>query len=209
MQITTPNCKDAIVVALKKQDYEKGTEIFIGKDVLVLAMQDGKDVGYAGSSFNSEKVLFNKKTFKGLKKGLFSKTYQNVVLFWVYHINQTIPYTRTYTTEKGRAGTLSCSLKVSTFGFKIDKFYQMLNSLKIKYDQDQIIITEKIVWQIINDRIKDAMKSYLDLCPNCTCSPQKGVTPPAVKTFNMIHSYVQSELEKIGVLSSIEFLPLR
>lgn len=195
-----------IVACTKMRDYQKDEEIAVSDGYMLLVAQDGREAGIAhGKRDGFNHVKINNKFFKGLKKGLFSNTYKNVVLYWYYKGSGTVAFNHTITTKRKRTGKVQGKLQYTPIGFKSDKFFQMLKSIKFVPDADKVVISDEVVREIINDRVLGAMPTALDNCPDCTFIAGKGNCPKEIST---VESYVSHELEILGPIIGTSFKPL-
>ena len=202
MIVTEPKCAEKPVIVVSKiNNYPVGQEITVDVGVTLIVMQDGKHVGYANNMLAKTpmQVTLNDKAFKdfrGLKKGLFSKEYKNVVLFWYHRTVDEITFNETVTTEKKHVGRFKGKLDIDFMSCNFDNLAATLKKADVKFDENSIIMSYSLLKEILRGRLIALMKVILDECPNYTF--EAGVTnmPNVVK---LITQDLDREMTKFGL----------
>lgn len=190
-----------IVCAKKTSNYPVNLVIKADFDGLIFFYQNGEFVGQQSISERFDPFVLNKKRIqatgkKKLHKGLFSKEYKNVTIFWLRYYSKIFHFAETVTTKKGYEGKYGFYLKVDLRFLDHEKFTTMLRETKIKTDMDKIIISTSVVEDIICDRVNGAMETILDDIRGHCYNPAR---LPDLNINNSVYDYLKSELLKIGL----------
>ncbi len=215
---------NALVTASKATDCPKGAEVSMRQHREVCVMQ-GYSVGGTMTStgtFGMRKDI-DKKNFPKLKKGLFSSTYKNVTVYFLYNGGFRLRFKDSVTTKKGRKGYYDFGLTVQCTGFDTKAFATMLKSIKYTSESEKTVISLQTVHDILGDAIKDAMQTILDDAPQGYDMGSGGFGPGASmstivssmehdmeskkqrdKTNPLLFGFLKERMRKIGLVCLME-----
>lgn len=196
--VKEPKCEErAVIVASKINTYAVNQEILVPPATTLMVARNGVQLGFVSNILHDKprQVYLNKKFFEGLKKGLFSKVYKDLVFYWYHRTMDWTNLNEFIKTEKGKDGRFKGKIRYDFHGFNFEKFSKTLKEAGVTHDKDSIILAKATLVGFMADRTINLMKVILDNCPGYTF--ETGVTN-IPKVIEIVQNDLNKAVENFG-----------